>query len=371
MPHAVVDPHDGAARRQAGGRAAAASSTTASCRSRSSRRAAWASSRSQHGDLRLGWDSPVKEVVHPKLVNLQARGGLGWLDGFNEWLVRCGLENNGQAGPDKFINNVGDEATMELTLHGKIANIPAQEVEVDRRGPAALSHHHPRHRPRTHAVRAEAGAADGAVDRARARRRSRCATSSSTAAPSRRSSRCCITPTSASRCWRKGPGSLAPLRTRDAVQRQRGAGRQDVQHVSRPDAGLRRAGVSVAAARRRGRQDRWCSCTTTAAIAAASLSYALKELPYLTLWKNTGAEADGYVIGLEPGTNYPNRRVERKAGRVPKLEAGGRYAMTIEYGVHVGKDAVARVVQQIDTIQGDRGTKLNPRPRKSIESRMA
>src|SRR5438105_3493959 len=48
------------------------------------------------GDVRLGWDSPVKDIVHPQFVNLQARGGLGWLDGFNEWLCRCGLENNGQ-----------------------------------------------------------------------------------------------------------------------------------------------------------------------------------------------------------------------------------------------------------------------------------
>ena len=39
-------------------------------------------------------------------------------------------ENNGHPGIDKFINNVGDEATMELSLHGKIANIPASEVEV-------------------------------------------------------------------------------------------------------------------------------------------------------------------------------------------------------------------------------------------------
>src|SRR2546425_6787171 len=74
---------------------------------------------------------------HPKLINLQARGGLGWLDGFNEWMCRCGLENNGHPGTDRFINNVGDEATMELTLHGKIANLPAQEVEVlvDREAP--------------------------------------------------------------------------------------------------------------------------------------------------------------------------------------------------------------------------------------------
>jgi len=29
------------------------------------------------GDVRLGWDSPVKETVDPRFVNLQERGGLG------------------------------------------------------------------------------------------------------------------------------------------------------------------------------------------------------------------------------------------------------------------------------------------------------
>ncbi len=32
------------------------------------------------GNVRLGWDSPVKEVVHPRRINLQSRGGLGWLE---------------------------------------------------------------------------------------------------------------------------------------------------------------------------------------------------------------------------------------------------------------------------------------------------
>ena len=41
------------------------------------------------GDVILGWKSPVTEVVHPKHVNLTLRGGLGWLEGFNEWLARC------------------------------------------------------------------------------------------------------------------------------------------------------------------------------------------------------------------------------------------------------------------------------------------
>ena len=67
------------------------------------------------GDVRLGWNSPVKEVVHPSYINLHDRGGLGWLDGFNEWMVRCGLSFAGHPGEDKFINNVGDEATMPLT----------------------------------------------------------------------------------------------------------------------------------------------------------------------------------------------------------------------------------------------------------------
>src|SRR6185503_2721388 len=81
-------------------------------------------------DVRLGWHSPVKEIVHPKFINLQERGGLGWLEGFNEWMVRCGLEFAGHPGKDEFINNVGDKAEMDLTLHGKIGNIPASEVEI-------------------------------------------------------------------------------------------------------------------------------------------------------------------------------------------------------------------------------------------------
>jgi hypothetical protein len=47
------------------------------------------------GDLRLGWDSPVTEIVHPQFVNLAERG-VGWLNGFGEWVSRRGL-NDGPA----------------------------------------------------------------------------------------------------------------------------------------------------------------------------------------------------------------------------------------------------------------------------------
>jgi hypothetical protein len=73
------------------------------------------------GDLRFGWDSPVKEIVHPQFVNLTERGGMGWLDGFGEWISRCGLESFGPPCKD------GDKS---LTLHGRINYIPASFVEV-------------------------------------------------------------------------------------------------------------------------------------------------------------------------------------------------------------------------------------------------
>ena len=72
--------------------------------------------------VRFGWDSPVKEVVHPSFVNQEASGGLGWLDGFNEMIVRCGYQWAGHPGQD------GDEF---LTLHGRIQNTPADEVILE------------------------------------------------------------------------------------------------------------------------------------------------------------------------------------------------------------------------------------------------
>jgi hypothetical protein len=54
-----------------------------------------------------------------------------------------------------------------------------------------------------------------------------------------------------------------------------------------------------------------------------SVRWNLSELPYLTVWKNTAAQEDGYVTGIEPATGYPfNRKVEPKYGRVPMIQPG-------------------------------------------------
>ena len=77
--------------------------------------------------VRVGWDSPVNGPVHPALVNLESRNKLGWLDGFTELFVRCGLAFMGPPGPDEHAGPiVGD-----ITLHGRIANTPAQSVEIE------------------------------------------------------------------------------------------------------------------------------------------------------------------------------------------------------------------------------------------------
>ena len=80
---------------------------------------------------------------------------------------------------------------------------------------------------------------------------------------------------------------------------------------------------------------------------ATSVSWNVAELPYFTQWKNTASEADGYVTGMEPATGYPfNRKVERAAGRVPKLAAGESRSFTLDYALHFGaqvKSAEARV----------------------------
>src|SRR5262249_37575904 len=69
------------------------------------------------GDLEIGWRWPVRGPVHPKFVGLWAPHGIGWLDGFDELLVRCGLESNG---PPVF----DEHYRLKHPLHGRIANQP-------------------------------------------------------------------------------------------------------------------------------------------------------------------------------------------------------------------------------------------------------
>ena len=298
------------------------------------------------GDLELKWDSPVKEIVNPQFVNLSSRGGLGWLEGFNEFMCRCGLESNGHPGTDKFINNVGDEAKMELTLHGKIANIPAREVHivVDKTPP--------------HAIHIK-----GQVDE------------KLLFGPKLELHTDLVIV----------PGSTS-FQINDVVKNV-GAQDQEFEMLYHANFGspLLEEGAEVVTASKKVTPfndraaeglDSWSvyeapttgfveqvyllepkadqEGVTTALLhnkaksRGASISWSVKELPYLTVWKNTGALADGFVTGIEPGTNYPNNRsVERKAGRVPVLKPGEARSMSVQFNLHGSTKSVAKAIDSI------------------------
>ncbi|MEM7231948.1 MAG: aldose 1-epimerase family protein [Planctomycetota bacterium] len=315
------------------------------------------------GDVRLGWNSPVKEVVHPKYVDLDTRGGLGWLDGFNEWMVRCGLEFAGHPGEDSFTTNTGATATMDLTLHGKIGNIPASSVEI------LIGEDAP------HTIRVR-----GVVhERLFFGPKLELATEISTT-----------------------PGSDT-FRIDDRVT-NRGAASQEFEIIyhgnyGRPILGegsvLHAATKSVApmndhaAPGVRGYHiykkptpgwveevyllEPYSDAKGMTSImlqnpkgdVGTSVTWSTSQLPYLTVWKNTTAEADGYVTGLEPGTNYPfNRSVERKAGRLPVLKPGVSRKFGLEFGIHTGKAAVTKAANKVKAIANGRPTKYHEAPPK-------
>jgi galactose mutarotase-like enzyme len=319
--------------------------------------------RVEMGDVQLGWESPVKEVVHPQFVNLQSRGGLGWLEGFNEWMARCGLEFAGHPGKDKFINNVGDEAEMDLTLHGKIANIPASEVEV-------IIDEQPPHRIRVR----------GRVDE-----------------------RMFYGPKL--ELWTEistEPGANT-FRIDDTVKNY-SAFDQEFQMIYHANYGsplLEKGAQFVAAARQVTPFNAYAAksvkqfneydgpakgfieqvyCLHPYADAkggtmillhnaakdrAVSMAFSVEQLPYLTLWKNTNAKEEGYVTGLEPGTGFPyNRRIERKFSRVPKLKPGQSRQFTIDFAIHSDKEAVKRAADEIAKIQAGRQTQVDSEPAK-------
>lgn len=316
------------------------------------------------GDIRLGWNSPVKEIVNPAYINLQSRGGLGWLDGFNEWMVRCGLESAGHPGTDKFINNVGDEATMELTLHGKVGNIPASEVEVvvDSEAP-----HRIRVRGRVDErmfygpkleLWTEISAAPGSnelriedklANRGDAEQEFQLIYHTNFGPP----------------ILDAGAQLVAPIKEIVPFNEHAAASIDRFATYQAPTAGFVEQ-VYCMFPLADDEQRTTIMLHNAAGDKGVSMSWSLDELPYLTQWKNTLTENDGYVTGLEPATGFPyNRRVERKFGRVPKLKPGETRNFTIDFGVLAGSTKVQQVAKQIAAIRQDRKTVVRQEPFKT------
>ncbi|MFO1476025.1 MAG: aldose 1-epimerase family protein [Verrucomicrobiota bacterium] len=303
-------------------------------------------------DLRLGWDSPVKEVIHPQYINLESRGGLGWLEGFNEWLVRCGLEWAGHPGPDSFRNNVGEQVEMNLTLHGKIGNIPASEVEVsmDVQAPHRI---HLRGlveermfygaklslwtdistEPGSNSFRIE----DVVINSGSHDQEFQLIYHANFGPPLLQ----------AGSQFVGAMDQIMPFNKRAAENvadfDQYWEPRRDfIEQVYclRPIAGPDGLGAIMLQNEHQNR--------------GVLMSFPVQQLPCVTFWKNLAAIEDGYVTGLEPGTGFPyTRRIERAANRVPKLAPHEKRTFTIDVSLLHNPASVNAARQRIRAIQND------------------
>lgn len=307
----------------------------------------------QKGGVWLKWDSPVKEIVHPQYVNLSSRGGLGWLEGFNEFMCRCGLESNGHPGTDKFVNNVGDEAEMELTLHGKISNIPASEVEivVDKTAPYAIHLKGqvnerflfgPKLELYTELIVVPGESTFQLVDEIK------------NTGAQEQEFQIIYHSNFGSPVLEAGAKVLAPAVSVEPFNDHAAEGLETWNTYSAPTTGFVEQ-VYLVKPKADQNNRTMALLHNKAGDKAASISWSVDDLPYLTVWKNTGAKEDGYVTGIEPGTNYPNNRsVERKAGRVPVLQAGQSRKMALTFGLHEGPEEVGLAVKAIQAIENAR-----------------
>ena len=95
----------------------------------------------------------------------------------------------------------------------------------------------------------------------------------------------------------------------------------------------------------------------------AAMRLNTEQLPSYTVWKNMVASADGYVTGLEPGTNLPNSRVfEKEQGRVVELAAGESWSAQVAVDWLTSTDEVAATEAAIRNLQGDTPVQTHSQP---------
>ena len=314
--------------------------------------------KAKYDETPVGWNSPVRQPVHPQNIDLGARNGLGWLDGFNELICRCGLAFNGPPGHDEAARS---PVESQLTLHGRIANTPAHavEVEVDDEGAGILSvtglvdevtMFGPQLRMQS-TIHTQAGSNSFTVEDVIEN------TSASTAELQ------LLYHTNVGPPFLEaGSSLLCPARTvvpRDA----RAAESIDSYAVYLgPTPGYAEQVyyvVPIADAR----NESLALLRNSSGNLGLSIHFDCDRLPCLSVWKCTQAEADGYVTGLEPATNYPNfKEFERQQRRVVTLAPGAKFRSWLRLEVHTEAAAIAGIQEQISALQIRSGPEVRPEP---------
>lgn len=307
--------------------------------------------------LSLGWKSPTERPVHPTFVPVENVNGLGWLRGFGEFLCRCGLTSNGPPGPDP----EGNPIESPLPLHGRIANLPAHrvELEIDDAGQGTIS-------------------LIGYVDETTLFGSNLRLTStiSMAAGASQFTVRDVVTNRSASKTESQllyhiniGPpfledGSRFVTAAPEIVPRDSRAaeGWQNWDTCGPPQAGYAEQ-VYFAKPIANDRGESFVLLRNKGGDKGVSIHFRTDRLPCLSLWKNTAAIEDGYVVGLEPATNFPNHRsFERSQGRVVSLGPGESYEASLRVSIHGHLENVAAVEAIGGGLTGDKPPTVHQAP---------
>jgi len=313
----------------------------------------------QCGDIPLGWDSPVKDPVNPAFVNQLERGGIGWLKGFNEWIVRCGLNSMGAPCTDTVLDYSGNAFDVSLTLHGNIANLPARAVSVE--------------------VTKEAIILRGEVDETmmfgpalRLNTEIRTEFGSGALTITDTVTNLGDNPTEHQLLYHinqgeplleKGSRMLAPFKQVAPRDPRAAEGIETVDTYTAPEIGFVEQGYYYELAGKRGSRETMTMLRNADGDKASLLRFSLKDFPCFTLWKNPAGKADGYVTGMEPATSYPNgRKFEREKGRVLSLAGGESRTTTLVIETLDTKKAIHAAEVEIKKLQKPAKGTVHPQP---------
>jgi hypothetical protein len=294
------------------------------------------------GNIRLGWDSPVREIVHPKFVNLGDRQGLGWLGGFGEFVSRCGLESMGAPCVD---------GNTPLGLHGRINYLPAGFVEV--RFEAAPV-------PRL-VLRATIDETMMFGPQLRLSAEISTEIGGSEIALNDSVTNLSDSPQEFQTLYHinfgpplLGAGSqfIAPIKKVAPRDKRAAEGINGWHQYTGPHAPGYTEQVYLMELWADEKGESEAVLKSPGGQSGASVSYGTQELPYFTLWKNEAPLRNGYVTGLEPASSYPcPRPFERSAGRLPVLKGGESYRSRVTIRALQSAGEVADAERRIESLQ--------------------
>jgi galactose mutarotase-like enzyme len=303
--------------------------------------------------VEFGWKSPVRGPVHPAWVPISDPLGCGWLEGFDELLCRCGLASNG-------LPEFDAEGRLAFPQHGRIANLPSEALEIH-------------HDESTGAVRLT-----GIVHETRFHFQKLALRSTLVMRPDEPAleihdevMNLSETPATAQLLYHInlglptfGPGSIvsAPVDVLVPRDAQAAPGIDTWNRLAAPSAAFKEECFY-------GQLNAHASGQTMALLKDAegtrgvSVRMDKTQLPCFVLWKNTVAEQDGYVVGLEPSTNYPNRHsFEADQGRVLRLAPRESRRFDLRLAFHDDRAAIEAVEAEIAQMQGSRTASIGREP---------